>query len=206
MHATTARVMLVDDDADTLDVLSEWLTLSGYEVKTASDGLTAISLAKQEGFDLVVTDLHMPGLNGLQLLAMLKAMDPTLMVIFLTGQGTMEAAIAALREGRAFDFLQKPLNDLQHLNQVLERALARRAESQPAAAPRSPVPPSVEPLSPRETEIMRLVAEGLENREIAATLYLSEKTIQNHLTRIYEKLKVNNRAQAVNVCLSVGLL
>ncbi|MNF18767.1 Transcriptional regulatory protein DegU [compost metagenome] len=53
---------------------------------------------------------------------------------------------------------------------------------------------------------MKLVAEGLENREIAARLYLSEKTVQNHLTRIYEKLKVSNRTQAVIVCNSVGLL
>ena len=206
MQATTARVMLVDDDADTLDVLDEWLTMSGYEVMTASDGMKAIAMAKQTSFDLVVTDLNMPGLTGLQLLAMLKALDPTIMVIFLTGQGTMQDAIAALREGRAFDFLEKPLNDLQHLNHVIERALARRAASLPAPAPRGSVPENVESLSPRETEIMKLVAEGLENREIAARLYLSEKTVQNHLTRIYEKLKVSNRTQAVIVCNSVGLL
>lgn len=206
MQATTARVMLVDDDGDTLDVLSEWLTLSGYQVKTAPDGMKAISMAKQEAFDLVITDLNMPGLTGLQLLAMLKALDPTIMVLILTGQGTMQDAIAALREGRAFDFLEKPLNDLQHLNHVIERALTRRAETLPRATGPTAIPPSVEALSPRETEVMRLVAEGLENREIAARLYLSEKTVQNHLTRIYEKLKVNNRAQAVNVCNALGLL
>lgn len=203
MQPTASKVLLVDDEQDILDVLSEWLTLSGYQVQTASDGMKAIALAKQERFDLVISDLHMPGVTGLQLLAMLKALDPTVTIIILTGQGTMQDAIAALREGRAFDFLQKPLNDFQHLNRVIERALALRPAPQ---ASRVPPPSSVEALSPRESEIMAHVAQGLENREIAARLYLSEKTVQNHLTRIYEKLKVGNRTQAVNVCQTLGLL
>ncbi len=203
MQPTSAKVLLVDDETDVLDVLSEWLTLSGYQVRTATSGMEAIALAKEHRFDLAISDLHMPGVTGLQLLAMLKALDPTIMVIILTGQGTMQDAIATLREGRAFDFLEKPLHDLEHLNQVLERALARRAATN---APRVAASPSVEALSPRETEIMGLVALGLENREIASRLVLSEKTVQNHLTRIYEKLKVNNRIQAVNVCQALGLL
>ncbi len=203
MQATQSQVLIVDDDSDLLDVLCEWLTMSGYQVQTASDGMQAIALAKQQRFHVVISDLNMPGMNGHQLLAMLKTLDPQVMVIILTGQGTMQDAIAALREGKAFDFLEKPLKDLQYLNTVLERALTRRS---PAPAAPKLHSSSVEALSPRETEIMTLVAQGLENREIASRLYLSEKTIQNHLTRIYEKLKVSNRTQAVNVCNSLGLL
>lgn len=206
MQPTDTRVLVVDDDADVLDVLSEWLGMSGYQVQTAADGMKAIALAKQQRFDLVVSDLNMPGMNGHQLLAMLKALDPQVMVIILTGDGTMQDAIAALREGRAFDFLEKPLKDLQHLNQVIERALSRRTARAVPMPATFPPPPGVEALSPRETEIMKLVAQGLENREIASRLYLSEKTIQNHLTRIYEKLKVSNRTQAVNVCNTLRLL
>ena len=205
MQATPSRILLVDDDADLLDVLSEWLGMSGYLVQTASDGMKAIAHVKQQRYDLVVSDLNMPGMSGLQLLAMLKTLDPHIMVIMLTGEGTMQDAIAALREGRAFDFLEKPLKDLQHLNQVIERAIARRNPPLPSML-KTPLPANIEALSPRETEIMTLVAQGLENREIASRLYLSEKTIQNHLTRIYEKLKVGNRTQAVNVCHSLGLL
>lgn len=203
MKATQSQVLIVDDDSDLLEVLCEWLTMSGYQVQTASDGMQAIALAKQQRFHVVISDLNMPGMNGHQLLAMLKTLDPQVMVIILTGQGTMQDAIAALREGKAFDFLEKPLKDLQYLNTVLERALTRRS---PAPAAPKLHASSVEALSPRETEIMTLVAQGLENREIASRLYLSEKTIQNHLTRIYEKLKVSNRTQAVNVCNSLGLL
>jgi len=205
LQATPSRILLVDDDADLLDVLSEWLGMSGYLVQTASDGMKAIAHVKQQRYDLVVSDLNMPGMSGLQLLAMLKTLDPHIMVIMLTGEGTMQDAIAALREGRAFDFLEKPLKDLQHLNQVIERAIARRNPPLPSTL-KTPLPANIEALSPRETEIMTLVAQGLENREIASRLYLSEKTIQNHLTRIYEKLKVGNRTQAVNVCHSLGLL
>lgn len=203
MPPNEARVLVVDDDQDLLDVLTEWLTLSGFQVQTASDGMQAIAMVKQQPVDLVISDLVMPGLNGLQLLSMLKALDPLIMVIILTGHGTMHDAIAALREGRAFDFLEKPLNDFQHLNDVIGRALSRRAAT---FAPSPPIPSGVEPLSAREAEIMRLVAQGFENREIAAQLYLSEKTVQNHLTRIYEKLKVGNRIQAANLCKALGFL
>ena len=206
MQPNTHQILLVDDDADLLDVLREWLSMSGYQVETAQDGMQAIALAKRQTFDLVVSDLNMPGMNGHQLLAMLKTLDPRIMVIILTGQGTMQDAIATLREGRAFDFLEKPLKDLEHLNQVIERALARRDPPLDPPSPKAPPPGNIDPLSPRETEIMRLVAQGMENRQIASQLYLSEKTVQNHLTRIYEKLGVNNRTQAVNVCHTLGLL
>jgi DNA-binding NarL/FixJ family response regulator len=205
LQPTQSWVLIVDDDDDVRDVLSEWLNMSGYQVQTAADGMKAIALAKQQRFDLVISDLNMPGMNGHQLLSMLKTLDPQVMVIMLTGQGTMHDAIAALREGRAFDFLEKPLKDLQYLNTVIERALTRRS-ARPAPAALKLSASNVEALSPRETEIMTLVAQGLENREIASRLYLSEKTIQNHLTRIYEKLKVSNRTQAVSVCNSLGLL
>lgn len=88
---------------------SAGLSHAGYEPTVAESGFDAIALARQERFEVVVTDLRMPGMSGLQLLAIFKELDPTIELIFLTGQGTMQDAITALREGRAFDFLQKPL-------------------------------------------------------------------------------------------------
>jgi DNA-binding NarL/FixJ family response regulator len=202
-----ARILVVDDDAELLEVLKEWLTLFGARVDTASEGLQALYLAKKGTYDLVLTDLHMPNLNGLQLLTIVKGLDPNLEVVFLTGQGTMEDAISALREGRAFDFLQKPVRDFKVLNDVLEKALARRAEAMSATRVVPCAPPEhVEELSAREQEIVALLAEGLDNRLIAERLVLSEKTVKNHLSRIYEKLKVSNRTQAVVNCKLYGII
>jgi DNA-binding NarL/FixJ family response regulator len=202
------RLLVIDDDPEILEVLKEWLTLFGAEVDAVSSSLEAVRLAKSNHYDVVVTDLKMPMLNGLQLMTILRTeCDPAPQVIFLTGEGSMEDAITALREGQAFDFLLKPIRDYQSLNRSIEKALAQR-ERLLAVAKAKPkeMPSHVEPLSARENELVVLLAEGLDNREIADRLCLSEKTVKNHLTRIYEKLKVGNRTQAVVSAKSYGLI
>lgn len=195
------RLLIVDDERELLEVLGAWFANAGYVVHTAADGVEALRLLNEQPFDVVVTDLRMPGLNGLQLLAVAKELDPRMEVVFLTGHGTMDDAIAALREGRAFDFITKPLKNLRQLHLVVEKALARReAEGPPAAEPlSSPTawPAHVGVLSTRELGVMALVARGLDNRAIAGQLGLSEKTVKNYLGRIYEKLHVKSRTQAL---------
>lgn len=204
MQTQLPRVLVVDDQQSLLDILRRWLARGGYEVEVASDALMALELGKRQRFDVLVTDLKMPGLNGLQLMSLFKDLDPTTEVIFLTGQGTMQDAIEALREGRAFDFLQKPLRDLHELNQAIDKALARQRMLQVPVAPR-PAPTALEGLNAREQEILALLSEGLDNRAIAGRLSLSEKTIRNYLTRIYEKLGVTSRMQALIACREHGI-
>jgi len=203
---TSPRILLVDDEPDMLEMLRAWLGDSGFDVAVTPDGYLALSLLQREPFDLVVTDMRMPGLSGLQLLSLIKELDPAIEVIVLTGQGTMEDAIAALREGRAFDFLQKPLADLYDLNAAIERALLRRQTALRRPSGPLSLPRHIEALSPRETDIVSLLAQGHDNKQIAHALHLSEKTVKNHLTRIFEKLKVHNRTQAVLVCQQFGLM
>lgn len=201
------RILVVDDEPELLEILGEWFACCGTQIQTATDGFEAVELARKTTFDVIITDLKMPGMDGLQLLSIVKELDPTVEVIFLTGTGTMDDAISALREGRAFDFLQKPLKNLTQLNDVIARAATRRAQR--AVAPRkeaAPIPAHLEELSPRELDILALLAQGMDNRAIADKLCNSEKTIKNHLTRIYEKLKVKNRTQALLVCQQYGLL
>ena len=200
-----ARLLVIDDDPELLEVLQAWLGIFGCHVDTALNGLAALSLARRNHYDVVITDLQMPSLNGLQLLPILKSeVDPAPEVIFLTGQGTMDDAIAALREGQAFDFLRKPLRDFNQLKLVIERALERRAR--PRGRAPQPAPCHVQPLSERERDIIRLLSQGLDNRLIADRLCLSEKTVKNHLTRIYSKLGVGSRTQAVLDCQRYGLI
>lgn len=207
LRLAEAAILLIDDDEDLLEVLAGWFSLHCREVHTAASGTQALLVARQHPLDLVLTDLKLPGFDGLQLLALLKDHSPSLAVVFLTGEGTMDDAILALREGRAFDFLQKPVRDFKGLNDVLERALAHvGAAVTPPRAAQSYSLTEVDPLTTRELEVAMLLAQGLDNRQIAERLVLSEKTVKNHLTRIYEKLRVTNRVQAVMTCQALSLI
>lgn len=203
-----AKLLLAEDDPAQRRLLEIWLSDSGYSVLTAGNGLEALALAQKNPLDVVITDLKMPGLDGLQLLGLLKDLDPTLMVIFLSGHATISDTIEALREGRAFDFIQKPVRNLRQLNLAIERALLKRQTVrmlETRFAPREDLF-QVEPLSAREFELVRLLARGHETREIANALGLSEKTVRNNLTQLYEKLGVKNRVQAVLTCLQMALV
>lgn len=196
----SARLLVVDDEPELLELLGDWFAGKPYELAIAAGGREALELQRARGFDVIVTDLKMPGMGGLELLDRVKELDPDVQVVILTGQGTMRDAIEALREGKAFDFLQKPLPNLRELDTAIERALARRrVRGQPLEPP-----PHVEPLTPREIEVLQGLARGLDNRAIADAQSVSEKTIKNQLTRVYEKLGVKNRTQAVLLAQQLG--
>lgn len=192
-------ILLVDDDEDFCRCLGDWLALAGYNVGSASTGMKALAIARERHPDVVITDLVMPTLSGLELLTLLEKADPLVQVIFLTGQASLESAVIALREGRAFDYLLKPVNDLDKLVLVIERALAKRHRlvAGSVAAPRSRPPDGYDALSAREREVLALLAQGHEIPAIACQAHLSEKTVRNYLSTIYAKLGVANRTQAI---------
>jgi len=121
------RIIVVDDDPDVLFMIVVSLRQRGYEVEEATNGLEAIEkLRTQERFSVMLTDLMMPGMNGLTLLRETHKLDDLLEVVMVTAVGTLETAIAALREDGAFDYILKPFESLNQLAVVVERALAHR--------------------------------------------------------------------------------
>jgi DNA-binding NtrC family response regulator len=120
------RVLIVEDDAPARKGMADLLSLWGYEVATAGDGVEALERVSEESPAVVVSDLVMPGMDGLGLLSALRVDHPDVAVIMLTGQGSIESAVQAMKEG-AYDYLTKPL-DPARLQVLLERALDR-AES-----------------------------------------------------------------------------
>lgn len=124
MEAET--ILLVDDDEDILDLIERHLSHRGYEVLTAYDGEQAISLLGKIKFDLVITDLKMPKFDGMEVLRRAKEKDPNIEVVILTGHGTMDSVVEALRDGGAFDYLQKPLHNIKQLSFVTKKALERK--------------------------------------------------------------------------------
>ena len=118
------KVLLVDDEVDFLDTLSERMRTRGMEVATSSSGAEALKKVEQESYDVIILDLMMPGVDGLETLKILKEKKPDLQVILLTGQATVEKGIEAMKLG-AMDFLEKPA-DLSQLTEKIKKAQAKK--------------------------------------------------------------------------------
>ncbi|KAB2890498.1 MAG: response regulator [Desulfobulbaceae bacterium] len=114
-----AKVLLVDDEEDFLTTLAERLEARGLKVSTASNGENALASIEAEVFDLVVLDLAMPGLDGLETLKRIKARQPEAEIIMLSGQGSIRTSIEAMKLG-ACDFLQKPVDIGELMNKISE--------------------------------------------------------------------------------------
>ncbi len=120
-----ARILVVDDEAGLREFLSDSLELDQHQVVTAKDGLEAARLLDERGFDLVLTDLKMPGMGGIDLLRKLRAEQPEVEVIVMTAHGTVDNAVEAMKLG-AFEYLQKPISGPDELRLLAARALERR--------------------------------------------------------------------------------
>jgi DNA-binding NarL/FixJ family response regulator len=206
---SAVRVLVVDDQALFREAL---VTLLGArpEVEVAGeagDGARALEQAAALQPDVVLMDLHMPVLDGIAATRRLRVEQPAVRVLALTTFDDDEDVFAALRAG-ALGYLLKDVSSDRLVEAVLSAA---RGESvlQPSVAakvvarfaqlddaPRPRPQPLVEPLSARELDVLRLLADGRSNREIAATLFLAEGTVKNHVTNVLVKLGARDRTQA----------
>jgi two-component system, NtrC family, response regulator AtoC len=122
--STKGRVLVVDDEANARSALADLLRDEGYEVETAADGFKALGKLPEFAPDLVLTDLKMPGCDGLELMRKARAEDPEALFVVMTAFGSIDSAVMAMREG-AEDYITKPLN-LEELKLAMERALEKR--------------------------------------------------------------------------------
>ncbi len=118
------RILLVDDEADTLDACTQILRKDGYHVETVSSAQEAVRLLHTKTFDLTITDLKMPRVDGLELLKAVKRVDPEMVVVIITGYATVETAVASMKEG-AYDYIPKPFAP-DELRLVVQNALERQ--------------------------------------------------------------------------------
>jgi len=120
-----ARILVVDDEKQLADVLVEYLTNLGYQAVAAYGGHEALSKFEQGDFQLIITDLKMPDMDGMKLLEAAKSLDKRVVVVVITGHGTIESAVEAIKKG-AYDFIPKPFN-MEELEIIINRALERHA-------------------------------------------------------------------------------
>jgi DNA-binding NarL/FixJ family response regulator len=203
------RVLLVDDQALFREALSTLLQVRPEieVIGEAGDGAAALRQAADLEPDVVLMDLHMPVLDGIAATRRLRVEHPEVRVLALTTFDDDEDVFAALRAG-AVGYLLKDVSGDRLVEALLAasrgesvlqpsvaaRVVARFAQLPDEAPPRAQ--PLVIPLSERELEVLRLLAEGGSNREIAGALFLAEGTVKNHVTNVLAKLGARDRTQA----------
>jgi DNA-binding NarL/FixJ family response regulator len=192
-RTSPARVLIVEDDDALLRGIVRIVAASGLQALGASSAEEALDRCAQFVPDVAVVDLRLPGMSGIAVRDALSERVPQCRYLFLTGAGTMDDAIAALRHTNTVDFLLKPVHPdvLMRAIEVALEAHAKRAQC---------------PLSERELEVLGLLAAQRDTHDLAAELCVSVMTVKNHIRNIFSKLDVRERSHAVAVALRSGWL
>jgi DNA-binding NarL/FixJ family response regulator len=209
------KIIICDDQAVVRDGLEMLLTLEQdiEVIRTASDGAEAVELVTREQPDLVLMDLKMPGMNGIEATRQIRAKFPDVKVLVLTTYDDDEWVFDAIRAGASGYLLKDTPREkvVEAIRGTLEDksfvdpAVAGKLMGQVARGQTQPSNLLTDKLTERETDVLRLLAKGLSNAEIAGQLYLSDGTVRNHISAILDKLGVSDRTQAAVIAIQHGL-
>ncbi|MDH3256707.1 MAG: response regulator transcription factor [Nitrospinota bacterium] len=195
---TGHSILLIDDEKVLLETVSDDLKESGYEVTTAISGEEGLRSFKMLQHDLVIIDLKMENMDGLEVSQKIKALNPTTPIMILTGYGSMETAIEALHLGLD-DYVLKPVNrdDLfEKIQNCLKKKNSLHSNSpKPTFAQKIKLEEAG--LTRREKEVVQLAAQGYNDDEISKMLAISAFTVKFHLKRIFKKLDIHKRVELI---------
>lgn len=196
------RLLVVDDDPGLLLAVSETLRAEGYHVKTARRGAEALVIVAQSLPDLIISDIRMPGMDGYQLVKNLRSNSRTRLVpiVFLTAKDETSDRIQGFRTG-VDAYLTKPFEPeelVAIVAAILQRVERTHSDLARMFGEKSAEEPEFvrdEELTDAEWRVAEAVARGLANKEIAAELNLSLRTVEGHISRILDKKNLNNRVE-----------
>jgi len=197
-----AIVYVVDDDAAILKSLGLLLRSEGYTVRTCASAQEFLSAYDPEHPGCVVLDVRMPGMGGLELQSELEARGISVPVIIMTGHGDVPMAVRAMRAG-ARDFIEKPFTNERLLERVRE-ALQASASRFDELSRHAQVRGRLDQLSRREQEVLDHLVSGKLNKQIAAELGISVRTVEAHRARIMDKLEVRTLSGLVRLSLAAN--
>ena len=209
------KILLCDDQAVIRDGLEMLLNLEKdfQVIGAAQDGAEAVELAAQKQPDLILMDLKMPIMNGSEATRQIRAKFPHIKILVLTTYDDDEWVFDAIRAG-ASGYLLKDTSRQKIVEAIrgtmdgksfVDPAIAGKLLNQVASRQTQPASILTDKLTERELDVLRLIAKGINNSEIAIQLHLSEGTVRNHVSAILEKLGVSDRTQAAVIAIQHGL-
>ena len=203
-----ASILIVDDNPK---FLQDALPMYGYDITVAQDGLEALKIlsGNDNNFDLILLDIMMPNMDGWDTLKAIRKNKKTehIPVIMITAVSEDQKVVTGLKIG-ADDYIVKPFV-LPNLLARIE-AVLRRSKWQQESLPKKDInlnkDANIDALTPKEKEVLALVAKGASNQEMADKLFVRDVTVKTHLNSIFKKLKVTNRTQAVLLAIQMNLI
>jgi FixJ family two-component response regulator len=202
MSDNDATVFVVDDEPSVRRAMVRLLKSAGFHAEACATAEEYLARPDPEAPACVVLDMSMPGLSGLDLQSILAEKEGGPPVVFVTGQADIPMTVQAMKAG-AVDFLAKPY-DPRELLAAVRQAVARHARSREAGDERAELRRRADALSPREREVMGLVASGLLNKQVGHRLGVSEKTVKAHRGQVMHKMRADSLPDLVRMAEKLG--
>lgn len=202
-EAEKPLIHLVDDDEAIRHSASFMLRLAGYRVQTHKDGVSFLEALNKLEAGCILLDVQMPRMNGLLVQKELNARGCEMPVVVLTGHGDVSVAVQAMKAG-AVNFVEKPY-EKQVLLKALEEAREQLDTQSRGALQKADAEKRLAHLTPRETDVLGGLVEGLTNKAIANSLDISPRTVEIHRANLMEKLGVDNLSAALRIAFAAGL-
>lgn len=203
MSAADGIVFVIDDELSVRKSLGRLLKAAGYRVEVFASAREFLQRGLGDEVGCLVLDVQMPDLNGLELQQTLADADRLLPIVFITGHGDIPMSVRAMKAG-ATDFLSKPFDE-KDLLEAISRAMQRAGEESAERAAAREAKRRLSTLTPREHEVLLHVLAGELNKQIAAALGTSEKTVKVHRGRVMHKMRVQSVADLVRLCEKAGI-
>jgi FixJ family two-component response regulator len=198
------EILILDDDPAVRAALSIVLSREGYRVECFFDGASFLAAARARTPACIILDVHIPGRSGLEVLKELNAQNYPAPIFIISGRGDIPMAVDAIKHG-AFDFVEKPFRGSDVVARVREAIAAlARGQANNGASDKLlfGLPPSTEPLTPRECEVLRQLVGGASNKEVGRQLGISPRTVEVHRARIMDKVGAKNIADLIRMVMT----
>lgn len=201
---TKGIIYVIDDDEAMRDSLNFLLDSSGFGVALFDNAQSFLDALPGLAFGCVVSDIRMPGLDGIELLKRMKAQHSPFPILIMTGHGDVPLAVEAMKLG-AVDFLEKPFED-DRLTTMIESAIRRAEPAAKSEAIAQDISARVASLSPRERQVMEGLIAGLSNKLIAREYDISPRTIEVYRANVMTKMQANSLSELVRLAMRAGML
>ena len=193
----TDSIFLVDDDDAVRHALKLYLERENFIVHDYPSAEALLEIVDRKYASLLVLDIRMNGMSGLELQTELKSRDIYLPIIFITGHGNIQSSVSAMKDGAA-DFIEKPF-DNEELLASIQYTFKKEEKKKELNSVKSALIEKLETLTPREREVMGYVVDGVSNKQMAVLLGVSDRTIEVHRSRVMAKMGANSLPELVRM-------